>query len=244
MTSLSHRVCLVERLFVLLVTTSSICSAWTSPPLRSRGVSTCSPFLSGRRQTLGRASLVGNRKSKREDSDRTFEEQFRALVDPVQQALDDTTGGWALSYADLTPDDESTPLGRAFLATNLAYAVVGLLLAVQGNIAFGILIDVTALASFNYHYNQLLQRGQAKSPDVRLALLIDYFFAGISILTALFYLFTSNSLPTEALSFGALGLVFLGLCWIYERGTPYMLLHGAWHLFSAYAGYLLGTEHH
>lgn len=169
--------------------------------------------------------------------------QLTSLTQPAQQILDGATSGWALSYANLSPDTEKSVPGVGFLATNMAYALAGLVLTLQGDLWFGLLTDVTAIASFNYHYNQLQVQGEMGAPVVRLALLVDYAFAALSILTASVYLFSSPSFPLEGLEYGAVSLVCLGLCWVYEEGRTYMILHGLWHLFSAYAGYLIGAAH-
>jgi len=169
--------------------------------------------------------------------------RIQDAADPVQELLDEYSRGWALSYADLSPEKPDTPIGVSFLATNLAYFLAGMLLFMRGDALFGLLTDVTALASFNYHYTQLEASGKTKEKSVRLALLLDYICALTSIGVALFYTLTSSDFPLEGLGAGALALVCLGLCWVWEEGKPYMILHGLWHLLSAYAGYLVGATH-
>ena len=172
-------------------------------------------------------------------------------VAPVQETLDALTGDWALSYADLSPDTPRTVTGQAFLATNAAYFVAGVyILLVSGDLWFGFWTDMAAIASFNYHYNQLLVAGTAAKADaVRLALLLDYTAAAFSILTAGSYLLSdigsssSSSFPVVAVAVSAVGLVCLYLSWVWEYGRPYMFWHSLWHLCSAYSGYLIGTLH-
>ena len=113
----------------------------------------------------------------------------------MQTVLDDATDGWALSTADLRPETPTTTAGQAFLATNLAYLLAGWYLQyVVGDVVLGVLTEVCALASFQYHYQQLLL-GQTSSSGssssgsssvnsstaVRWALLLDYIFAGLAI---------------------------------------------------------------
>lgn len=150
--------------------------------------------------------------------------QLASAAEPVQELLDEYSAGWALSYADLSPEKPDTPIGVSFLATNLAYFFAGMLLFVRGDAFFGLLTDVTALASFNYHYTQLEASGKTKDKSVRLALLLDYVFALMSIGVALFYSITSPEFPLEGLGAGLLALVCLGLCWVWEEGKPYMIL--------------------
>jgi hypothetical protein len=173
------------------------------------------------------------------------------LVTPVQGFVDTVTGGWGMTYADLSPDDTTTVTGRKFLASNIAYFIGGAILTVQGDIWLGVCTELCAIASFNYHYQQLVNTGsQAKqSPDVRLALLVDYIFALLSILTALVYIITNPATFTGEIPFYSIGISFiacacLGLSWVWEYGKPYMFWHSLWHLFSAYAGYVVGSEHY
>ena len=52
---------------------------------------------------------------------------------PIAEAVDEATGGWGLTYADLHPATPRTTIGQAFLATNIFYAAGGLALGVQGD---------------------------------------------------------------------------------------------------------------
>jgi hypothetical protein len=171
-------------------------------------------------------------------------------VAPVQSVVDNVTGGWGLSYADLSPDNDNTIAGRTFLASNIAYFIGGAILTVQGDVWLGFCTELCAIASFNYHYQQLVNTGtNSTSPEVRLALLVDYVFALLSILTALVYFVTNPATFTGEIPFYTIGLSFLacvclGLSWVWEYGKPYMFWHSLWHLFSAYAGYVVGTEHY
>ncbi|VEU38720.1 unnamed protein product [Pseudo-nitzschia multistriata] len=107
-----------------------------------------------------------------------LQRQVENALAPTAEFLDDISGGWALSFADLTPDSERTPVGQIFLATNLAYAIVGLVLSLKGEILLGVLTDLCSVASFVYHYTQLQQPyGRSLESTVKLALLVDYFFA-------------------------------------------------------------------
>ena len=175
-------------------------------------------------------------------SNTSQQESIEDLVAPISNVLDDVTGGWALSYANLEPEDESTPIGIAFLATNIAYGLCGSLLVSQGNTVLGILTEFACFASFVYHFTQL-KYGQEGSRIVRLALLTDYFFALSTILVGSIQLYMSHQLPTEVLGGGALAVTSLGACWVWEEGIAYIVLHGLWHFFSAYTGYVIGSTY-
>jgi hypothetical protein len=173
-------------------------------------------------------------------------EILEAVAAPAQGVLDNVTSGWALSYADLSPDNTNTITGQAFLASNLAYVIAGALLYLNGDIWLGFCTELVAIASFNYHYQQLMSAGTTSSKTVRLALLVDYIFAMISILTGLAYILTSPAtagLPIYTVSIGVAACICLGLSWLWEYGKPYMFWHSLWHFFSAYAGYVISTEH-
>jgi hypothetical protein len=177
----------------------------------------------------------------------------QSLAEPIQQVLDECTGGWALNYADLTPESPDTAIGRGFLLTNVFYLVAGLLLTYQGDPTLGFFTDLAAIASFNYHYTQLRATSQKEGIKdlVRLSLFLDYMAASISILTAVVYV-VSASLQLEpdqlimveqSVAVGMVGLFFLVLSWKYEYGRPYIVFHSLWHLGSAVSGYLIGAAH-
>jgi hypothetical protein len=168
-------------------------------------------------------------------------------IQNLEKRIDDISGGWALSYADLSPDSDQTIGGRIFLATNLAYGMAGAIITfVIGDYTLGLLTELCALASYNYHYYQLLAHGQEKADSVRLALLVDYVFAGASILTGTIYLWCTIpavGVPTSAVVAAGVGVGFLLASWNWEYGRPYMVLHGIWHLCSATAGYLIADAY-
>ena len=166
-------------------------------------------------------------------------------LDPLMDQVDNVTNGWALGYADLSPENETTPIGISFLATNIAYASVGFLLSIQGDLVLGTLLEIVSIASFAYHYTQLMDpSGRLPKGTVKTAILIDYIFALSSIGLGLVYLAIDQQFPSiDAIISGALAIACLGACWTWEYGLPYIILHGLWHLFSAYTGYLIGTEH-
>ena len=178
-------------------------------------------------------------------TDQTFLGPLQGYVNGLEAQLDNVSD-WILSYSDLTPDSERTTAGQAFLATNLAYNIAGALLCQNGDVFFGAVTEITACASFAYHYGQLESRGVNKLPSVRLALLIDYICAFFSIGLALVYLVTSADgihdiltvLPPSVLALG-----MLGASWVWVEGRTYMILHGLWHFFSAYTGFLVGSLH-
>ena len=166
-------------------------------------------------------------------------------LSPAAQAIDDATDGWALSYADLSPETESSPIGQAFLATNLAYALVGFFLGMRGDILYGFLVEIVSIASFGYHYTQLqASSNREKDSNVRLALMIDYFLALSAIFVGIGYTIMDQQLPPlEGIASGGIGVGFLLACWVWEEGLTYIILHGLWHFFSAYCGYVVGIAH-
>ena len=173
----------------------------------------------------------------------------RDILSPIAAVLDESTNGWALSYADLSPESEETPIGQAFLATNIAYSSVGIVLSMNGDLFLGFVMELVATASFIYHYAQL-QKPFLRSKDttVRTALMVDYTFALSSIFIGLFYLASDFIIdhklpPVEGFASAAISLVFLFACWIWERGYPYLVLHSLWHIFSAFACYSVGMSH-
>lgn len=175
---------------------------------------------------------------------------IQTWVEPIQNKLDDVSSGYILSYADLRPDSPTTGPGKAFLATNLGYLAVGLILTMQGDLWLGTLTEICAAASYMYHYTQLEARGDLKAPTVRLAVLIDICFALLSMATAtVYWIYTmlfayTDTLPNlDILVSVVLSLSFLGLSWVYEKGRSYMFFHSLWHIFGAYTGFLIGSAH-
>ncbi len=140
---------------------------------------------------------------------------------------------------------ERTLPGQVFLATNIAYTVVGLILSLQGEILLGVFTDICSVASFCYHYVQLQQpHGRAQDSTVRLALMIDYMLAITSILIGLSYMIFDQVIPApEGLACAILSILCLLSCWVWEQGLPYIILHGLWHLFSAASAYYIGAAH-
>jgi hypothetical protein len=164
---------------------------------------------------------------------------------PVADFLENSTDGWALSYADLRPESEETVIGRSFLATNLAYASVGLLLSSQGEVVLGFMTELVSIASYCYHYTQLQQPyDRTDDATVKLALLVDYFLAVSSISLGFFYLLEDKTLPSpEVMAGSAIGIGCLLACWVWEKGYPYIVLHSLWHVFSAATAYSIGVSH-
>lgn len=173
--------------------------------------------------------------------DRTYDDM--GPLSTIAEKLDDVTGDWALSYADLSPTTPKTPVGVAFLATNACYAFAGLALGIRGDFLLGGLTEVAGAVSFWYHYSQL-EFGKDRS-EVRLALLVDYFTAGSALITGGAYMsqIGITAVPIEALEVGGLSIVCLGLCWVWEFGYPYLFWHSLWHILSALTGYMVGQAH-
>ena len=170
------------------------------------------------------------------------EDSFGALL-PIAEAVDEATGGWGLSYADLHPVTPRTTVGQAFLATNFFYAAAGIWLGINGDWFYGGLTELAGVVSFIYHYTQL-EFGKNRA-EVRLALLIDYFCAGAALITGGVYMISAGitSIPLEALVAAGGAGVCLSLCWVWEFGYPYIFWHSLWHILSAYTGYLVGEVH-
>lgn len=162
---------------------------------------------------------------------------------PIAEAVDNVTGGWALTYADLHPATPRTTVGQAFLATNLFYAAGGLALGVQGDWFYGALTELAGIVSFIYHYSQL-EFGKNRA-EVRLALLVDYFTAGAALICGGIYMIQLgiDSIPLDALLTAVGASVCLALCWVWEFGYPYIFWHSLWHILSALTGYLVGQDH-
>ena len=166
-----------------------------------------------------------------------------SVIMPAADALDEATGGWALSYADLHPENTSTPVGQAFLASNIAYAAAGTALSLQGDLFLGLLIELVSIASFAYHYTQLDK--ESKTDTVRLALFIDYVMAFTSIFVGLGYMLMDGQLPPiDGVISAAVGMSFflLGLT-VCAEGMAYVVVHSLWHVFSAYCAYIIGNSH-
>lgn len=141
---------------------------------------------------------------------------FGSVLRPIAETLDNATDGWALSYADLHPENENTAAGRVFLGTNALYALVGIILASRGDLLLGGLTEVAGIVSYWYHYSQL-KFGQ-NSADVRLALLTDYFAAGITLITGGIYIAQVglvDAIPLDVILSGALALVCLTMGWVW-----------------------------
>ena len=162
---------------------------------------------------------------------------------PIAEAVDEVTGGWALTYADLHPATPRTTIGQAFLATNIFYAAGGLALGVQGDWFYGALTELAGIVSFIYHYSQL-EFGKNRA-EVRLALLVDYFTAGAALICGGIYMIQLgiDSIPLDALLTAVGASVCLALCWVWEFGYPYIFWHSLWHILSALTGYLIGQDH-
>ncbi len=174
-------------------------------------------------------------------NDRTYDNM--GMLTPLAEKLDEATGSWALSYADLSPATPQTPAGISFLLTNLGYAVGGISIISQGDLFYGSLVEIAGIVSFWYHFSQL-EFGQNRS-EVRLALLTDYFTAGAALITGGVYMLQLGlaTIPVDTFFVAGASLVALGLCWVWEFGYPYLVLHSIWHILSSYSGYLIGQAH-
>lgn len=83
---------------------------------------------------------------KKFDEDRSY--NAFGILTPLAKSLDSVSGDWALSYADLYPATPRTIEGQAFLATNVCYAVAGIVLAIQGDWLFAAMTELAGIVSF------------------------------------------------------------------------------------------------
>jgi hypothetical protein len=184
------------------------------------------------------------------------------ILAPIAGFVDESTGGWGLSYANLEPYDERTFEGALFLATNLLYIFAGFMAWRSGEGLYGFIIEVAGLASLNYHYNQL--HYGPEEIEVKKALLVDYMAAVLAINSTIYELYVflykvgvpmtpsgfvasvttaftalmsgtilSGTFPAISVVLAVAGISCLFMSWQIERGRPYMLFHGMWHVLSA-----------
>lgn len=165
------------------------------------------------------------------------------VLRPAAEALDEATGGYALTFADLGPETPSTTLGVTFLASNVAYAIAGVILSLHGDVVLGTMTELASIASFIYHFAQL--DPDTKNDTVRLALFIDYILAFSSIFVGLGYLLVDGQVPPidGLISAGLGGGFFLLGNTLCATGTPYIIVHSLWHFFSAYCALVIGNMH-
>lgn len=212
-------------------------------------------------QTLGKyisqqQSLVENllgRSSGREDNDAT-KGPLRTIAQPIVDALNEKTGGFAFRYADTSPFNETTMIGILFLLTNGLYFLAANSLRENEQIGQSVLLDCAGIVSTWYHWSQL-HFGHNRD-EVRIALLTDYLIAFLAINgTLIEILIWGNRLfglvgnHPEGVSFacivyGCLGVSSLLGSWVYDRGLPYIALHGTWHVFSALCAAEIGMQLH
>eukprot|EP00545_Synedropsis_sp_CCMP1620_P001349 CAMPEP_0119016288 /NCGR_PEP_ID=MMETSP1176-20130426/11914_1 /TAXON_ID=265551 /ORGANISM="Synedropsis recta cf, Strain CCMP1620" /LENGTH=287 /DNA_ID=CAMNT_0006969631 /DNA_START=217 /DNA_END=1080 /DNA_ORIENTATION=- len=172
---------------------------------------------------------------------------------PVALLSQILNGDRVLSSANLEPENETTFLGMSFLATNVAFGLCGSLLATQGNAALGVVTEIACFGSFLYHFSQLKfgQHDASSSSSltesdeeiVKLALLVDYFFAIAAIVVAGIQLIFSShqQIPSDVIYSGSMAIASLGACLIWEEGVAYIIFHSLWHVFSAYTCYMIGS---
>lgn len=179
----------------------------------------------------------------RQKMNRNLSSEFNSLILPIAQTLDGVTDGWALSYADLQPENERTAAGQAFLLTNLGYALAGFFLSTRGDLLLGGFTEVAGIVSYWYHYSQLKLGGDRA--EVRLALFVDYFTAGAALFTGFAYVFQMGlfSIPLNILGIWTMAVISLSLGWVWEVGYSYLFWHSMWHILSAWTCYEIGQMH-
>lgn len=171
-------------------------------------------------------------------------EQLPPALVPFATAIQFATSGTALKYADLSPETPSTLGGILFLLTNLCFSLAGLKLGLEGEVWLGSVVETASVASFIYHLQQL--RYPQPSREVQIAILIDYVFAGLSIITCTQYAFEIglSHIQPEIFIVTGLSVAFLVMGWLWEYGPIYIVVHSLWHVFSALAAFLVGQAHH
>ena len=156
--------------------------------------------------------------------------------DKFQNQLD-SKYKWIFSYADLTPYSTSSFEGLVFLATNLFYSYVGIVLFQNNQSFYSLVIEIAGVVSLYYHWFQL-NYGPNKQQVIK-ALILDYFIACSTIILLTYHSFQlysiTNIIPFSSISLAIVSLSSLGLSWKYEYSLPYMMYHGLWHILSAYA---------
>ena len=215
-----------------------------------RGMPRLSPSDPFAKATFATVPLNGSRDSNDQGGGNVLLDGLESVAD----TLDDLSEGWATTYADLSPESSVTPLGVSFLVTNLAYSWVGYELLQASTVSgggsggggafLGGITEAASAASFAYHYSQLESTGP-KDLVVRLALVVDYFFAWTAIVVALSFFVTTPdmSVPVEGLAACSISLVFFWLGTVYDSTRPYIVFHGLWHVLGAYGGYSVGLAH-
>ena len=180
--------------------------------------------------------------------------ELNQKIAPVVDALNEKTAGFAFRYADTSPYNETTMIGILFLATNGLYFLAGNSLRDNGEIVQSLLLDSAGIVSTWYHWSQL--HFGPNRDEVRVALLADYFFAFLAINdTVIEIVIWGNRLfglagsHPEGVSFacivyGVVGVSSLLGSWVYDRGLPYIALHGTWHVFSALCAAEIGMQLH
>jgi hypothetical protein len=208
------------------------------------------PIISRRQKLVSLAP----RNSNDESPQKSQYDIYGPLLKPFAEAVDGTTNGWALEYADLRPFDDKTWLGLLFLATNGAYFWAGIDLYVNSAHPLqSFIIESAGIVSFWYHYGQL-KFGPGKD-FVRISLVTDYIFAGVAIaITFLEMILFFNDIAASGADFSSLSINFLvyGLVgvaclfgsWIWAFGVPYIILHGLWHILSGLCSAELGSQVH
>jgi hypothetical protein len=193
-----------------------------------------SPFKASRFR-----SIVHNCKNK---NDEPFT-QLPLSLRPLATQLSSFTTGRAFTYADLSPETPTSPVGFAFLCTNFGFNIGGLSLVAHGDYCLGSVIEIAGLFSILYHYQQLSYPEPSK--EVQVALLCDYCIASVAIVTGLVYALQVGvlQLPVEALASSTLAVLCLLLGWVWEFGYPYIFFHSLWHIFGAFAAFSVGQAH-
>ena len=168
-----------------------------------------------------------------------WQRAMRRVLKPIRKPA-----GWFLVYADVSPYDESTAEGAAFIATNVVFFALGAQLATAGGDPFlGALVELAGTGSVAYHYSQCALGGTNR-PAVQLAMLVDYAFALPSILLFLPYAASlGDALPAGAVACAAASLASLAAGWVWDGPRQYFVLHGAWHVLGAAAASQCAAAH-
>ena len=193
---------------------------------------------------LNTAALVPSPSGARPELLRRFSAAtYREVVRPARKSIPGL-----FSYVNCRPFDELTTEGRFFLATNVAFALTGGAMAMQGGSpCLGVCFELAGTFSTFYHWAQL-RLGGTSHPFVQLALLFDYMCAFPTIGGGLAYAAAAVSsgahLPLGAVvcAIGAIVAFVVACLPVCHKPRRYMLVHGLWHVLGAAAGFFLATS--
>jgi len=182
---------------------------------------------------------INNLKDKKSD---IMNEGIRTINSTVLKITTFDKISWAFNITDTRPYKPESPIGVAFLITNLGYLFSSFKFwdspTLSANL-FASLVDFAGVISFIYHYTQL-QYGTERY-EVKLALFVDYLTALITVGSSLVIIasFAISGYILDphiilSIKLGSLSLLLLFISWI-QYGINYLFFHGLWHVVSSFA---------